>query len=149
MRTIFALIVALAVLMPGGGAKAVTTAGDMMHDCVKLETFWQRYPPTRERAIIPQDADAATCYGFILAVWHLAQIFTPDCSKGIGAPNCRPALGICLPQNSSLPQVLAVFLDYARSHSAEWHNPAGGQFYAAMLNAFGCKEFMEELRRSN
>lgn len=151
MRTIFALIVSLAMLLPGGGATAETTAGEMVQKCTKLESFWQRYPPTPERTPIPNDADAATCYGFILAVQHLSSIIHPmptnDCSKGIG-PNCRPILGICFPKNVSSSQILAVFLDYARSHSARWHESAGGHFLIAMLDAFACKE-AKELPRSN
>jgi Rap1a immunity proteins len=148
MRTISALIISLAMLLPGG-AKAQNTAGELMQYCVKLESFWQRDPPTRGHTSIPHDAQTATCYGFILAVVQLSSIIhympTNDCSKGIG-PNCRPALGICFPKNVSEGQILAVFLDYARSHSAQWHEPAGGEFLLAMLGAFACKDNKEPPR---
>jgi hypothetical protein len=151
MRTIPALIVPLAVLLPWGAAKAQATVEQMMQNCVKLESFWQLYPPTPKRTLIPHEAGAATCYGFILAFAHLGEVihYTPtgDCSKGIG-PNCRLALGICFPKGVSLNQILAVFLAYARSHSAQWHDGAGSGFFVAMLDAFACKE-AKEMPRSN
>jgi hypothetical protein len=103
MRTISALIVSLAMLLPGGGAKAQYTGEELMQNCMKLESWWQRYPQTT----IPNEADAATCFGFILAVAHVSSLIHPmpinDCSKGVG-PNCRPTLGICFPEHVSFNQ---------------------------------------------
>jgi hypothetical protein len=39
---------------------------------------------------------------------------------------------------------MAMFLDYARSHSEEWHLPAGAVLYAAIYRAFACKRGAKE-----
>jgi hypothetical protein len=49
-------------------------------------------------------------------------------------------LGICIPAGVSLTQELAVFLGYARSHVAQWHEEAAFQYWVAMMAAFPCKD---------
>ena len=49
-------------------------------------------------------------------------------------------LGICMPRGVvSYSQVLAVFLAYARSHTAQWHENAGIHYVLALGTAFPCK----------
>jgi hypothetical protein len=144
MRPIATLIVTLTLLLPGEGAKAMTTLGDMMRDCEKLESFWRLYPPTPDRMGIPNQADPAVCYGFMLAFNQLQSVIAyhpaNDCSKGVG-PSCRHALGMCIPEGVLFNQILAVFLAYARSHVAQWHEQASSHYLLAMLAAFPCSEF--------
>jgi hypothetical protein len=149
MRTIAALIVTLTLLLPGEGAKAQTTLEQMMQKCETLEGFWRVNPPTPSGYTVPNQAGPAMCYGFMLAVTQLQSIihYAGDCSKGIG-PNCRRALGICFPEGVSYNQILAVFLAYARSHGAQWHYDAGGEFVIVSLGAFPCKEFKEFFEKS-
>lgn len=151
MRTIAALVVTLTLLVPGGGAKAQTLEY-MMQKCEKLEGFWRLYPPTlQDGAVIPNQGEPAICYGYILAFYGLRGSVgiagdpandtcyrTPE-GKLAGGPNCRFTLGICIPAGVLFSQELAVFLSYARSHVAQWHEPAWGHYLSAMIAAFPCK----------
>jgi Rap1a immunity proteins len=71
--------------------------------------------------------------------------FRPKCSmtaerKIEGGPLCGHTLGFCLPDGTTFSQVLAVFLAYARSHAAKWHEPAAPHFQSAMIEAFPCRD---------
>jgi Ssp1 endopeptidase immunity protein Rap1a len=118
------------------------TLGTMTRYCEKLESFWRQYPPTagEHGARLPNEAYAAICYGYMLAFIDAAQIVDPpnDCSHGFG-PNCRSILHICTPPVFLYDQILAVFLAYARNHTAQWHESAAVHLQAAMVAAFPCK----------
>jgi len=57
---------------------------------------------------------------------------------------CRVTLGFCLPRGVRYIQVLAVFLAYARSHAAQWHQDAAPQFQLSLMAAFPCKDYYAE-----
>jgi hypothetical protein len=141
MRTIAALIVALAVLLPGESATAKTLRG-LMQDCEQLESFWRLNPPRRPGFVaIPNQADPAICFGYLSALLDLRNMAAmgADCSQGWKKLNCYPVLGFCPPDSVSSDQVLAIFLAYARNNAALWHEDAGGHFTAALIRAFACK----------
>jgi Rap1a immunity proteins len=150
MHAIAVLVITLILSLPSGGAKS-QTLGSMTHDCEKLEIVWRASPPTHgERgAFVPNDADAATCFGYMLAFAGLRQLIASptvgaaDCSKGVG-PQCRPALFYCPPEGVLFDQVLAVFLTYARNHPAQWHEAAWSHYLNAMVAAFPCKGIFSE-----
>ena len=132
--------------------KAVTL-GELTQECTQLETFWQTRPPTRNSSPVPHQADPAICFGYIQAFIDLTGLVggtpeDPDIQKCFvniegelgGGPKCRPALGFCFPKGAGYSQVLAVFLAYARSHTAQWHEPAWSHFATSMIRAFPCKD---------
>jgi hypothetical protein len=131
VRAIAILVVMLTLLFLGGQAKA-KSLGEFKVDCEELENFWRLYPPTKDSTLIPGQAGAAICFGYMDVV---------------GGPLCGHTLGICLPKGSSYSQVLAVFLAHTRSHPAQWHEDAAPQFQLAFMTAFPCKdEMISEVR---
>ena len=152
MRATATIVATFTLLFLGQEAKA-ETLGDMKQQCEQLEDYWRVYPPTKENSLIPDRAGAAICFGFMEAIIGLTGgISIPslaasgdlhcartDEGKIVGGPNCGHTLGICPPKFVSYSQVLAVFLAYARSHAAQWHEDAAPQFQSAMMNAFPCK----------
>ena len=137
-------IIAVTLLLSWDGAKA-QTLGSMMHDREKLQNYWRTDPPTSKGARVPNDADAATCYGYMLAFNGLRGliVYPADCSKGFG-PNCRHALPICIPDGVLFDQPLAIFIDYAHKHTAQWHEQAWAHYASALTAVFPCKgEYLE------
>ena len=115
------------------------TLGTMMNNCERLEPYWQEHPPTNNSFTVPDDSLAATCAGFMTGFTQaLRLVESPnDCPNGFG-PNCHPLLHICIPKGVSEDQILAVFLAYARSHPALWHDQATSHFQTALIAAFPC-----------
>jgi hypothetical protein len=52
---------------------------------------------------------------------------------------CHRTLGFCTPKGVSSDQALAVFLAYARSHVAQWHEEAWPHVLNSMVMAFPCE----------
>ncbi len=141
----------LALLFSMGRANAVTLE-HMKRMCEQLESYWQRDPPTEDGAHVPDQPGAAICYGYMsavsdltmlvggLGVQNMANCYLTPQGKLSGGANCRPTLGICIPKGVSIGQVLAVFLAYARSHVAQWHEGAWTHYLLAMHAAFPCKD---------
>lgn len=138
-------------LLFSGAMANAETLGELTQECGQLESYWKTDPPTYQSTTVPNNADAAICFGHIelLVEWIgiIGVIGDPDVSacsitqdgKPTGGPRCRLMLGICMPQGVSYSQVLAVFLAYARSHAAQWHERAGFHFVSALTAAFPCK----------
>jgi hypothetical protein len=139
------VVVAGLFLFSWNGAKA-QTLGELTKQCEKLESFWQKYQSPQPHSIyIPNEADAAMCYGYMQAINGLRGLIAinadgsaPDCSNGTGS-TCRHALSICAPAEATFSQGLAIFLAYARSHAPQWHEPAWQHYLTAMSQAFPCK----------
>jgi hypothetical protein len=148
MRAIAVVVTLLALI---SGAKA-QTLGELTQECEQLESFWRSYPPTEGTISLPQRADAAMCFGYMQAIIGLRTsiglptlpgdperkcFYTAEGKFGGGAM-CRVTLGICYPKGVRANQVLAVFLAYARSHAAQWHEAAASHFRLSLMAAFPC-----------
>ena len=152
MRAIAAMVVTLTLLFLGQGAKAQQHLGEMKQNCEQLEDFWRLYPPTKDSTPVPEPPYAAICFGYIQACVGLASMMgvpsynvLQECAvtaegKVEGGPACGHTLGFCFPDGISYSQVLAVFLAYARSHAAQWHERTAQHFDQAMMTAFPCKD---------
>lgn len=137
-------IIAFTLLFSWDGAKA-QSLGLITQFCGELENYWRQNPPRGDSVSIPNEADGALCYGYLLAISGLSSLVAtpadgskPDCSKGFG-PNCRHALSVCFPKGVSFEQGLAVVLTYARSHAPQWHENAWVHVLSAFAQAFPCE----------
>lgn len=144
MRVIAALVITLALLFPGGRATAAETLEQMKQECEELESYWQRDPPNAGKYKIPNQALAAICFGYLSAITDLTGVLEGTGCYGPGpepafGPNCRHALNICFPKSATTSQVLAVFLTYARSHVAQWHEIGWLHFLSSLSATFPCK----------
>jgi Rap1a immunity proteins len=141
--SITAIVAALTLLFAQERATAATTLEQMKQKCEELERFWQRDPPTSSGLInIPNQPGAAICFGYLSAMADLSWALQGTGCVGpepVFGPDCRHALQVCFPKNATSNQVLAVFLDYARSHVAQWHEAGGMHFLNSMVMAFPCK----------
>jgi hypothetical protein len=128
------------------------TLGELTEECAQLETFWRTKPPTLRQVAVPNQVGPAVCFGYLVAISDLRGLIgvagtddaekcylTPD-RQLAGGPNCRPALGFCYPKGVTISQALAVFLAYARNHTAQWHEEAWLHYISAMIAAFPCKD---------
>jgi hypothetical protein len=116
------------------------TLGTMKHNCERLELYWRQHPPTNNSFTVPDDDLAAMCAGFMTRFSQASRLVDSpnDCPNDFG-PNCHPLLHVCIPKSVSEDQILSVFLAYARSHPAQWHEQATSHFQAALAAAFPCK----------
>jgi hypothetical protein len=124
MRSTAALVVMLTLLFTQERATAAETLEQLKQECEDLESYWQRVPPNAGKYTIPNQANAAICFGYLSAISDLTgMIEGTDCygPEPTFGPNCRHTLNICFPKSATTNQALAVFLTYARSHVAQWH----------------------------
>ena len=123
----------------------------MKQRCEELESFWQRNPPKAAGLVaFPNQGGAAICFGYLSAVGDLAHLLHgTDCvgPEPVFGPNCQHTLDICIPKSATGSQGLAVFLAYARSHVAQWHEVGWPHFVNSWIAAFPCKgEYPETTR---
>jgi Rap1a immunity proteins len=149
---IAALVVTLTLLFAQERATAAVVTLEMMKQtCEELESFWQRNPPKAGDLIaIPNQANAGICFGYLTAFYDLSHlIHGTDCvgPEPAFGPNCQHTLDICVPKSATITQTLAVFLAYARSHVAQWHEAGWGHFLNSWLAAFPCKDEYPETTR--
>jgi len=138
-RMFAALIITFGCLWHGRAtAETIFSLGQLAPACEQLESEWRAHPGDLTS---PQ---AGGCFGYIVAVYQLGLVMSrdsnpADCSNG-WTSSCRPALNFCLPREGRVGpnQLLAVFLEYARSHPAQWQEPASLHFLSAMAKAFPC-----------
>ena len=127
------------------------TLEQMKQRCEELESYWQRDPPKVGQLInIPNQASAGVCFGYLSAVADLSHLLEGTSCAGpepAFGPNCRHTLNICAPKSATINQALAVFLTYARSHPAQWHEAGWPHFLNSLATAFPCKgEYPETTR---
>ena len=127
------------------------TLEQMKQRCEELESYWQRDPPKVGQLInIPNQATAGVCFGYLSAVADLSHLLEGTGCAGpepAFGPNCRHTLNICVPKSATINQALAVFLTYARSHPAHWHEAGWPHFLNSLVTAFPCKgEYPETTR---
>jgi hypothetical protein len=71
------VVVAGLFLFSWDGAKA-QTLGSLTQQCEKLESFWRQNPSRQPNMVnIPNDADAAICYGYMSAFNGLRSLSLP------------------------------------------------------------------------
>jgi hypothetical protein len=150
MLAIAILVVPLVVSIPS--AKAATTLGELTRYCEQLESFWRMHPATESGVFAPTQWEAAICFGYLQPFVGLrgsvglpllpsdpqANCYSTPEGKIAGGPQCRFTLGICMPRGVRLNQILAVFLAYARSNAAHWHEEAAAYYRLSLMAAFPC-----------
>jgi hypothetical protein len=147
MRWAGVFIVALPLLFLIKPAQAdQTTLGEITRRCEQLESFWRAHPNSGGNISLPNDVNAAICYGYLLGIADLRGLLdNPDNAQcyqtkdGKVGGGCRVVLGFCFPKSASADQILAVFLAYARSHVAQWHEAAWVHVLNSMVTAFPCQ----------
>jgi hypothetical protein len=90
----------------------------------------------RESKIAPDgrvsvSKDAAPCWFYISAIQDFA-VITDASSK-------RPRVGFCLPPESTLMQLIRIFVDYAQRNPAQLHESGAWLSAAALAQAFPCR----------
>ena len=139
LMSLFVCLVSQPTVSLGQEAPRSFSLGRLTSACELLENQLQTANSGR---VIVEGAGAGFCSGFIWAVVSLSHFVADDpkndCSKGLG-PSCRPVLGICVPGSMSDKQMVDVFLAYARSHTAQWHEEASLHVLKSMQEAFPCK----------
>jgi hypothetical protein len=92
--------------------------------------------------IVYPTSGAAVCFGYLMAVRGLEGVVNGTyCSRSKDKPSQScPRLHFCLLERISDTQMLAVFLKYAFSHVANWHEGASFHYLNAMQEAFPCKD---------
>jgi Rap1a immunity proteins len=119
------------------------TLEQMKQRCEELESYWQRDPPKvaslLTSLIKPMRERVLVICQPIADLSHLLE--GPGCTgpEPAFAPNCRHTLNICVPKNATINQALTVFLTYARSHPAQWHEAGWVHFLNSLTTAFPCK----------
>lgn len=143
MRLVAVVVVALPFLFSIDVATA-TTLGELTRRCERLESFWRMHPNPEGKVIFPNQGEPAFCFGYLEAIADLGQSIegpnkcyqTQDGKIGGG---CRTTLGFCIPKGATFTQGLAVFLAYARSHVAQWHEEAWPHVINSLQMAFPCQ----------
>jgi Rap1a immunity proteins len=140
--SIATLVITLTLLFARERATASPfTLEQMKQRCEELKRYWQRDPPRPDNVNIPNQAAAGICYGYLSAIADLSHLLHgtgcvgPEPAFG---PDCQHTLQICFPKSITVNQALALFLAYARSHPAQWHEVGWPHFVNSMITAFPC-----------
>jgi hypothetical protein len=135
------LAVTVTVWFLGQPADAEVSLEKMTQNCVLLENFWELNKETNDDIVYPTSG-AAVCFGYLMAVRGLEGVVNGTyCSRSKDKPSQScPRLHFCLLEQISDTQMLAVFLKYAFSHVANWHEGASFHYLNAMQEAFPCKD---------
>ncbi len=84
------------------------------------------------RVIIDNTYETGKCWGFFNAIQEASRM------KFVG--ESTPALQLCLPEKSTLTQMVLIFRRYVDSHPAEAHDDAFFIAWKALRKAFPCKD---------
>lgn len=126
----------LALLAQAIGAQAAPlTMGQLMVRCNQLEVTTGNQAKLKS-AMTGDVLDAGKCWGHLEAYLDLAtvELLDPD------LPNAVHPLGAC-PRRDELnfTQMVQMFMDYARSHPAQYQKPAAQMVANMLAEKFPCK----------
>ena len=126
----------LAWLAQASGAQAAPlTMGQLMVRCNQLEVTGGNQAKLKS-AMTGDVLDAGKCWGHLEAYLDLAtvELLDPD------LPNAVHPLGAC-PKRDELnfTQMVQMFMDYARSHPAQYQKPAAQMVANMLAEKFPCK----------
>jgi hypothetical protein len=126
----------LAWLAQASGAQAAPlTMGQLMVRCNQLEVTAGNQAKLKS-AMTGDVLDAGKCWGHLEAYLDLAtvELLDPD------LPNAVHPLGAC-PKRDELnfTQMVQMFMDYARSHPAQYQKPAAQMVANMLAEKFPCK----------
>ena len=126
----------LALLAQATGAQAAPlTMGQLMVRCNQLEVTTGNQAKLKS-AMTGDVLDAGKCWGHLEAYLDLAtvELLDPD------LPNAVHPLGAC-PRRDELnfTQMVTMFMDYARSHPAQYQKPAAQMVANMLAEKFPCK----------
>lgn len=79
---------------------------------------------------LPPGNDVGQCWGFMTAVLEYAMLADKD---------GKTLLNACPDPDTTVPQVIGIFVKYARSHPEKLNLRAAAVAYNAMADAFPCK----------
>lgn len=114
------------VLASGVSAHA-QTAGEMLHACELLQRGMHS---EGEKVYLPPASGALKCWGFMEAVLQYATLADRDGKTWLGA---------CPGPDTSVPDVIRVFVGYANAHPEKRDLKAAAAAYNAMADAFPCE----------
>jgi hypothetical protein len=118
------VVVAFAAVKPS----RASTAEEMLSACRPIAAA-----KVSNRSIaLPQDFDSGVCWGaFETLDWMLT---TMNVRTG------STFFPVCIPQNRTRPQLIAIFVKYAENHPARYAEEFTGVAYAAEREAFPCPD---------
>jgi hypothetical protein len=121
------LFVAALVLLSLASPACATTGTELLQWCEALERGIRL---DGEQVQIPQNPLALQCWGYMKAVQDFGATLEDDGNY--------PITGACAPEDTTLTQLIRVFLTYARAHPDELSDRASFVVLRALRNAFSC-----------
>jgi len=127
MRPFSALHLTAWLILASGSSALAQSAAEMLHACELLQRGMH---VERNSAYLPPSNKANQCWGFVGAVLQYAMLADSD---------GKTLLGACPGPDTTIVQVIDVFIQYARSHPEKVDLSAAAVAYNAMADAFPCK----------
>ena len=130
MKALFSLSIAIALQLTFSNAtfaQDVTKAEGLLHAC---EIFDKRVKFHGDSVTIPADPAAYVCWGYLSA--------TQDYSVIVPGDKPIPMMESCPPPETTLTQLIHVFVVYGEAHPEVLHLKAGIVVHRAMKAAFPC-----------
>jgi hypothetical protein len=107
-------------------AGATETAPKMAKYCQNLERGTKR---TGRHIWIPNTKQALLCWGYMQAMQDMSVLVTPE---------GRRLIGSCPPEQTTLLQLIHLFVTYARSHPGDLQGNTAATVIAGLRKAFPC-----------
>jgi hypothetical protein len=109
------------------------TASELLASCETLERTWDIQPNGEIRFRVN---DGLSCWSYIQAFFDLAYARLRDSDR----PNdpFKSPLDTCPPKGISQSQLVRMFLQHARAHTADLHNSAWTMMYSILRQNYPC-----------
>jgi Rap1a immunity proteins len=128
VRQVFYYAFATALFLTATGVARATTASEYLQYC---EVF-ERYAVQRGEQLSIPDGGAANCWHFFVAFRELADV--------INAETRQHDLGLCIPPEVRLTQLIRIFISFARAHPELLHTGPAGVAWQAVWQHFNCNK---------
>ena len=116
------IVVAFSAVTPS----YASTAEEMLSACRLITTA----KISNGNINLPQDFDSGVCWGAFETLDYMLMT--------VNFATQKPMFGVCLPENRTRPQLIAIFVKYAENHPARYSDDFIPVAFAAAKDAFSC-----------
>jgi hypothetical protein len=126
LRILVLGVVVMVAVAPSGAAIAIDNAGDLASKCQQVG---KSVNPARRQVHIPNTPEALQCWGYIQAIQNFLVLVDEEGESLLGA---------CVPEKTTLVQLVESFLAYMHTHPENSDANAAVVMMQAMQATYPC-----------